>query len=253
MISPSNLENRDLAVLIAVCTAVSYSVCLYWWRVVPRLFYPEEKKLEEQIAFFRCEAERYSNTDQLHLHGKLTRQAQQLVKELAHIRQRRFSICCCNYPSRLGKPSRCCILLRSFLARLKYAFPNIMGFIISFGFMIPVLYLYGNRPEVVVFPQCFRIDFPLMKAWLEPVVMSLLLGPLLCVSVNVNEVDGDRGMLLHSRTGNHASGSVTPLTAVTVNGDKEDTDAELRSLGVLPWFFACYVAVRLTHRVLSRH
>ncbi|KAF8291442.1 hypothetical protein TcYC6_0125140 [Trypanosoma cruzi] len=256
-----SLDDGVLALLIAACTLVSYLGSLYWWQLVPRLFYPEERKLEEKIALLRAEAERCNTTDQLHLHGKLTRQVQLLIKELAQTRNQRFSLCCPQNRNKTGNDERRWLFFGTFLARLKYFLPTFIDLLISFGFIIPFLYLFGNRQAVVAFPRCFRHCLPSLMNWIEAVVMSVLLGPLLWSSkshscANGTTWEGNRRNLLPARGCNtDVSGfafSDTAGTDVPLKTADGRDDGEIKSLGLLSWFLVCYFAVRFSHRVLLR-
>ncbi|EKF32512.1 hypothetical protein MOQ_003635 [Trypanosoma cruzi marinkellei] len=255
------LDDRVLALLIALCTLVSYLGSLYWWQLVPRLFYPEERKIEEKIALLRAEAERCNNTDQLHLHGKITRQIQLLIKELAQTRNQRFSLCCSQNRNKTGNHERRWLLLGTFFARLKYFLPTFIDLLISFGFMIPFLYLFGNRPAVVAFPRCFRHCLPSLMNWIEAVVMSVLLGPLLWSSkshscANGSSWEANRHNLLHAHGRNSDVSGFAFSDTAGPNGLPQTADGrndgEIKSLGLVAWFLVCYFAVRFSHRVLLR-
>ncbi|ORC90543.1 uncharacterized protein TM35_000083410 [Trypanosoma theileri] len=285
----STVADETLVVLIAVCTLISYIVSLVWWSIVPFLFYPEERRLEKRIAQLRAEAELCNSSDHLHLHGKLCRETQQLMKELTRVRQQRFELCrFCKQHKQQTKGGYTGNnkedALQYCVAYLRCMLPRLVGVFISCGFMIPILYLYGNRGTIVLFPRNFSLLLPLIKHSIEQVMMMLLLSPFMWGISSVEEQmcsgssgSGSSGSGSSSSgssvsTGNWAhtnrgisgnfggssmmgDGSVTenmirgvPVSPTAVNCREN----EIRGMGVFPWFLTCFVAVRFTHRVLSR-
>ncbi|RNF11935.1 hypothetical protein TraAM80_00630 [Trypanosoma rangeli] len=256
----SSLEDSVLALVIAVCTLVSYLSSLRWWRLVPHLFYPEESKLEKQIAQLREEAERFNTTDQLHIHGKITRNVQLLMKQLALTRKQRCSLALCRKTDKTGTSAHQVSFFKHCCAISNYSLPTIIGLLISFGFMIPVLCMYGNRRAVVVVSHSFSHCWPSPMKWVDRVAMTVLLGPLLWSPASPGDVpddavEGSSGECLLTR-GNNMSVSSSALSDIrgmdaammTVANTGEN---ELNNLGLVSWFLVCYVAVRLSHRVFS--
>ncbi|RNF16718.1 uncharacterized protein Tco025E_05097 [Trypanosoma conorhini] len=254
------LEDNVLALLIAVFTLVSYLGYLHWWRLVPRLFYPEESKLEKQIAQLREEAERFNTTEQLHIHGRITRNVQLLMKRLALARKHRCVLHCCRNTSQTVNDTHRIAFLQNCYGFLCLNTPTAIGFFISFGFMIPMLCIYGNRPAVVVFSHCFRHCVPSPMKWADKVAMTVLLGPLLWASPSPG-VDPDGALEGPSHKclflqGSNLSVSSSAMSDVEGRGvamaAANAGEDELKSLGLVSWFLVCYIAVRLSHRVLSQ-
>ncbi|KAH9578402.1 hypothetical protein LSM04_006542 [Trypanosoma melophagium] len=279
--SSTTVCDATLVVLITVCTLISHILSLVWWHIVPHLFYPEERRLEERIAQLRAEAELCASSDHLHLHGKLTREAQMLMKELARARQQRYVLCRC-YKNKQQQKSGDADkegVLQYFIAWFRCMLPRLVGGFISCGFMIPILYWYGSQSIVVVFPQHFSTLMLLVVYWMEKFVMMLLLSPfMLGVTTNVEKEMCHTGNWDHSTKGgepasfgvsnsdnnnhnhNHMmmmsdSGTGENIRSVSVSPSASTggcVDDEVHGMGVFLWFLACFVAVRFTHRVLAR-
>ena len=123
----ANLEEAVCLLIFAMAFGGAY-IRRRWVRNIPKMFHRNELRKEREIAKKKLEIESVNTPDQLHLHGKATRQLIVLEKELEALKEAHRN--------------------KSVLVRWA---PYFVGVMVEFGFVIPVTMLWGDL-EIAMLP-----------------------------------------------------------------------------------------------------
>ena len=123
----ANLEEAVCLLIFAMAFGGAY-IRRRWVRNIPKMFHRNELRKEREIAKKKLEVESVNTPDQLHLHGKATRQLIVLEKELEALKEAHRN--------------------KSVLVRWT---PYFVGVMVEFGFVVPVTMLWGHL-EIAMLP-----------------------------------------------------------------------------------------------------